>query len=398
LIDKIKIMIKIPNSGLPLQSVSQPKAPSLAPTIFPQLPLEVPPTDAVNLSSIPAPIQKPLKQATGDMALMLESMEAAEERQKAVGNDLEKQIQADLAATGRVIHAPMAVLDYGAAPEVAYSQNIDGFLANVMAAEAEKNQAKQHAPTQESHGLLGGHLGIEGGEHLAHELVSAKAHVVQAVHSSTDAVDVVVTGGQHAVKVHGTTTAHPVEEVAEHGSQVAGHATTGFMAGLTGALAAGSGILGGVMLAVGIKDIKAGLKHQDAEHTIEGANNVIVGTRSLAAGAGMAGHLIHGSEVVTAIAGVAKSTLTPLGVIHGAIDAGLGAHQVVKGIKTKDSAKITKGTLGVGLGVSLIAAAVGGGIPAIAAAGVFLGGKIIHGIRQRRSANHQSQVSFDSQE
>jgi hypothetical protein len=163
------------------------------------------------------------------------------------------------------------------------------------------------------------------------------------------------------------------------------------MAGLTGALSAGSGVLGAVMLHVGVKGIKHGLKEKNAEHTIEGVNSTIVGTRSLAAGASMAGHLVHGSEVITTIAGVAKSALTPLGVVHGAIDAGLGAKQVYDGVKAKDSGKITKGTLGIGLGASLIGAAVGGGIPAIVAAGVFLTGKIVHGIRERKAHAHEQE-------
>lgn len=100
----------------------------------------------------------------------------------------------------------------------------------------------------------------------------------------------------------------------------------------------------------------------------------------------MAGHLIHGSEVLTTLAGVAKSALTPLGVVHGVIDAGIGAKQIYDGVKSEDTAKVTKGSLGVGLGVSLFAAAIGGGIPAIVAAGVFLTGKVVHGVRQRNAA------------
>lgn len=338
-----------------------------------------------------------LKEATGDMALMLESMQRAEERSKEAGGDLLKGVQLDVLAQKGTSNSPIAVLDWGAAPNPEHSTNIDGFLASLVQAEQDKQAAaekeKGHTQPKPNHGLLGGHLGIEGGEHLAHahEVVAAKTHVASELASNaSDAADAAVSHGSHVVK---KAAAHHAETsgAAEHASN-AGHAASGWVSGLTGALAAGSGVLGVVMLAVGIKDIKHGMKHGDKEHTIEGINHTVVGTRSLAAGASMAGHLVHGSEVITTIAGVAKATLTPLGVVHGAIDAGLGAKQVYDGIKTKDTAKVTKGGLGIGLGVSLVAAAVGGGVPALVAAGVFLTGKIAHGIQQRRAAKAEEQA------
>ena len=364
-----------------------------APQVQDQVQLTPTPTPAEAVA--PEPVK--LKEATGEMALMVDSMQAAEERMKLAGNDVQQAIVQEIWANRENSHAPMAILDEGAAPPLEHSSAIDGFLS-VLVADQVKQPEDLHQPAttkpahKPRHGLLGGHLGIEGGEHLAQgivgakshavevaqDLLSVKSHAVDAVAQSGDAVDAAVTGGQNVV-----------HEAAEHGGQVAeaaSHAASGWMSALTGALSAGSGVLGVVMLAVGIHDVKHGLKHKDLEHTVEGANHMVVGTRSLAAGATMAGHLIHGSEVVTTIAGFAKSALTPLGVFHGAVDAGIGVKHVVEGIKAKDGSKITEGGLGIGLGVSLVAAAVGGGIPALVTATIFLGGKIAHGIREHRVA------------
>ncbi|MBT9586100.1 hypothetical protein IV102_22355 [bacterium] len=354
--------------------------------------------DAVQLSnSVPLPTlteTRPqaegpkIKEATGDMALMLESMERAQERSQQAGDDLLKGVQLDLVAQRGSGNSPIAVLDWGSAPNPEHSPHIDGFLATLVQIEQDKQAAieKEKVQPEPNHGLLGGHLSIEGGEHIAHELVNVKTHAVSAAvdakaHIATqvvsDAADAAVSQGSHVVK---KAAAHHAET-----GEAAGHAMSGFVTGLTGALAGASGILGIVMLAVGIGDIKHGAKHGDKEHVVEGINHVVVGTRSLAAGTSMAGHILHGSEILTSVAGIAKTALLPLGVAHGAIDAGLGAKQVYDGIKAKDAGKVTKGSLGVGLGLSLIAAAAGGGVPALVAAGVFLTGKIAHGIHQRRA-------------
>lgn len=373
------------------------------------------PQESVQLSAAPAmeaPAPPKLKEPSGEMALMIDAMEAAEERAKIVGNDIQQGVLQDLWANRGSGGTAIAMLDDGAVPSTEYNKNIDGFLAFMVGGEVKGSgyEEKPAAATphgkhpKENNGLLGGHLGIEGGEHVAHEVMAAKTEALgHAGHAAVTAKSEVLGQAGHTVAHSsgdmldaGISQGHNVthtaaQKAAEHGTEAAGHAMSGFMAGLTGALSAGSGVLGAVMLHVGIKGIKHGIKDKNAEHTIEGVNSTIVGTRSLAAGASMAGHLVHGSEVITTIAGVAKSALTPLGVVHGAIDAGLGAKQVYDGIKSKDSGKITKGSLGIGLGASLIGAAVGGGIPAIVAAGVFLTGKIVHGLRERKAHAHEQE-------
>lgn len=339
------------------------------------------PQDGVQLSALPAVEKKPLREATGEMAEMVESMLAAEEQLRL---DAKAELSTVIAREQRQSEqakVPIAMLDFGSAPEVpVYNSNIDGFLAK-LAKDAQEAEGGHGPKGKEKHGLLGGHLGIEGAEHAAHDLLAAKTHAAGQVLSAKgeavqEALNLTVSGKQATSEVH--------NQVVSHGSEAAGHAMSGLAAGLTGALAAGSGALGAVLLHTGVKTMKEGIQHKDAEHAIEGLNSTLVGTRSVAAGVNMAGHLIHGSEIVTTVASAAKSVLTPLGVVHGAIDVGLGANQVIKGIKAKDGAKITKGALGMGLGGALIAAAAGGGIPAIVAAGVFLTGKIVHSVRQAR--------------
>lgn len=361
------------------------------------------PQDEVQLQGTPFPAvetpEKPaLKTPSGEMAEMVENMRAAEERLQATGDDIRQGVYQDLLASARNNPAgAMAILDDGSAPPVTHSTNIDGFLALMMQGEMEKAKeqqttAKPKAHPKENHGLLGGHIGIEGTEHVANEVMGIKAHAVEALHAvgssgTGDAIDAAVTGGK--IATHGGHHATPVGEHVQQAAEHTGHAMSGFMAGLTGALAAGSGALGAVMLHVGIKGIKHGIKDKNAEHTLEGVNSTIVGTRSLAAATTMTGHLLHGSEVLTTVAGIAKATLTPLGVVHGAIDTGLGAKAIYEGAKSGDSGKVVKGSLGVGLGLSLIGAAVGGGIPALAAATVFLTGKVIHSYRQNK--HHEAQ-------
>ena len=124
-----------------------------------------------------------LKEASGDMALMLESMERAEERSKQAGDDVLKGVQLDVLSQRSSGNSPIAVLDWGAAPNLEHSMSVDGFLATLVQIDLDKQAAteKEKAHPNPNHGLLGGHLGIEGGEHIAHEIVNAKAHAVSCL-------------------------------------------------------------------------------------------------------------------------------------------------------------------------------------------------------------------------
>ena len=199
-------------------------------------------------------------------------------------------------------------------------------------------------PDKPGHHWLGGHLSLEGLEHL----LEAKAEAADAV------------------------------DTALHGAQM-GMSTGMMMAAST--LGAASGALGLVLLKNGAEDVKEGIGHKDWAHTAEGIGSLIVGTRGLAAGAATVGHLLPQKLVLAKTAALAGKLLGPLGLIHGAIDAGLGVNDLVTGINQEDGWKITKGALGIGMGTSLMAAAAGGGLPALASAGVFLTGKVWHDLK-----------------
>lgn len=199
-------------------------------------------------------------------------------------------------------------------------------------------------PKKPGHGWLGGHLGVEGGEQLLHLKGEAKGVAADAVHTAL-----------HAPAPHSMLMA-------------------------TGALGAASGGLGLVLLSKGAREVKEGLEHGDWRHTLEGTGSLMVGTRSLAAGTMMAGHLWPNLPVLTESAALAETMMTPLGLAHGALDAGLGLKDVVDGLGSKDNSLLTQGALGIGMGASLMAAAAGGGLPALASAGFFLAGRVWHGL------------------
>lgn len=202
-------------------------------------------------------------------------------------------------------------------------------------------------PEKPGHHWLGGHLSLESVEHWLHakaDLVSIKA----------EAADVVDTAIGHAART--------------------GLSSAGTVA--ASALGAASGALGLVLFNLGARDVKEGIEHRDWAHTVEGVGSLIVGTRSLAAGAATVGHLLPHSLLVAKTGVLAAKLVGPLGLAHGAIDAGLGVNDILQGIKAEDTGLITKGALGIGMGASLMAAATGGGIPALASAGVFLAGKV----------------------
>lgn len=317
------------------------------------------------------------------MAEMLENMQSAEERLRRTGDDVEKAIREENLLTRGWAHSPLLMLDEPPVPQTAQDTKIDGWVA-----ELHKEQSAHHP--KENLGLLGGHLGLKGGEYVAKDLMHVKAEVGQAGLSggkqiAQEILNVKAEAGGEALNL-AVSGGHNVAQASQAG-EVASHAMSGVATAFTSALAGASGILGVVLCWAGIKGMREGIRHKDAEHAIEGVNSVVVGTRSLAATTAMAGHLVQGSEVFTAVAGVAKSALSPLGVVHGVIDVGIGAKQIYDGVKSEDSGKVTKGALGIGLGASLFAAAVGGGIPAVVAAGVFLTGKVIHGVRQRNAAH-----------
>ena len=216
-----------------------------------------------------------------------------------------------------------------------------------------------HGKPGGGHHWLGGHLGLEGAEHWLHAKAGLLNLKVEAHQVAADAVD---------------TAMEPVSHV--------GHHLSGLGTGLTVAasgLGVASGALGLVLLRNGAADLKEGIDHRNWSHAAEGVGSLVVGTRSVAAGAAMLGHLLP-HPVLMESGALAGKLVQPLGLVHGAIDFGLGVKDVVGGVQSKDSFQLTQGALGMGVGASLMAAAAGGGVPALATAGLFLAGRFYHDI------------------
>lgn len=294
------------------------------------------------------PEARPLPEPRGEMAEMLESIQRAEQTFQA----------ADLS---------------GLQAKAAAGQNSSVPTSLVMLEEPEHHGAHPKA----HHPQMAGHIGLEVGEHSLH----GASH--GAAHGTAEATAAKVTHG--AGEAAAAKATHATGEVASNAADLG--ATLAVAAGVG---AACSGALGVVMLHHGLKEIKQGLKDKNAEHTIEGVGTTIVGVRSGLAGVTLAGMAAHGSEVLTSLAGGAQLLLAPLGVVHGAIDVGVGTKQLIDGVREGDNDKKIKGGLNVGMGLALGTAALGGGIPALVVAGVILGGKIVHGIAQKRAAAQEN--------
>ena len=421
----------IQTNNVNLQSATPAKTGPVAPGAQPKN--ETTPQDHVELGATP-PLRTP--RPGSEMAEMLETLEQAKERHRAVGNDLEKAVLSDIKATGGVVFMRD---EEPVREQPQHSATIDGFLTQFLPASAHA----KHAP---NNAMMGGHLGIEGGEQVLHHMSHAGDHAVGAVggHAAEVASHAAGVKGHtlevashaatvkgHAAEVtsHAATVKGHAAEVASHATEVKGHAAEvasnaasakGYAAETaqeiansqidvasshtaeaaqhastamevaSGVLGAASGGLGAVMIYFGLKDVKKGIKEKDVEHGLEGVGNVAVGARSVAAGTILASHAVH-APVLAEIAGVAKSTLGPLGVIHGGIDAGLGVKDIVVGVRDGDRDQVIKGGLNVGMGSALIAtAALGAGPIGLAVAGGFLVGKVAHSViahrRQAREA------------
>lgn len=339
--------------------------------------------------------QKRERHVSDEMAEMLENLQRAEERDTKFGDDLQGKIKAELQAQRNVV----LLQDPGENPPPPESSpSIDGALANLLKS-AQNNTDKKALQTGHSgghqhshdqgHAHLGAHIGLEAGEHGIHHLSHAATHAADIKGSVVDikaaVVDAKATAISHGVEGVDSAVSHQATQIAEHGSSTALNVASGLIGGL-------SGLLGIFMFKSGLKQIKEGRKNKDLEQKIEGANSMVVGTRSVAAGAVAAGHLIHGSEVVATVAGIAKSALTPLGIVHGAVDIGLGARDAYKGGTEGNWLKFGKGLSGVGLGTSLVLAATGLGLPAVAGAAVFLVPKVLCGHYDAKRSREQQQL------
>lgn len=313
----------------------------------------------------PAP-EPQRREPQGEMAQMLENIQRAEETFAA---------------------ANLSGLQAKAAP----GQNAAVPTSLVMLEEPAHHEDHGHGHPPVHNKEMAGHIGLKFGEKALHGAEAKLAHgaseaaSAKATHATSEAVSAKAAhAGGEAAAAKAT---HGASELASNAADIG--ATLAIAAGVG---AAASGALGVVMLHSGLKEIKEGLKHKDTEHTLEGIGSTVVGVRSGAAAVTLAGMAAHGSEVLTTLASGAQVLLAPLGVLHGAIDITVGSKQLYEGVKEGDNDKKIKGGLNVGMGLALGGAALGGGIPALVVAGVILGGKIVHGIAQKRAAAAEQQA------
>ena len=231
------------------------------------------------------------------------------------------------------------------------------------------------------------HSAAEAAETVAHTGTST-AHGADAV---TELIGDSAQAGQQAQIEATHATSETAGELAEHGGEAAHHLSTGLTTAL-GVSAAASGGLGAYMLYAGGKELSHGIKEKDGEKVAEGVGQLAVGTRSIAAGTVMAGMADIGGEVVKQVASAAGTVLTPLGLLHGGIDIGLGVKDIVTG---KDK---VGGALKVGFGTAVAAGAVFGGIPLTVAAISLLGAKMTHSIVKSRKAKKAAEQAAPAEQ
>ncbi len=261
------------------------------------------------------------------------------------------------------------------------------------------------------HAGLGGHISAEGVE------LQAKLSL-KALKNSTDAgrgvgtyqsVDVVaIQSGAEVAGVKATPladlSAAKVKAVAAkagatteaadatHAAQAAAK-LTGWEAGALIGFAGVSGLIAApLMTYLGQREVRESLrlgreqgwmKEKTITTMAEGVGALTVGARSLAASATMLGMALSHPTVV-AVGAAAATTLAPLGVVHGAIDVGLGAHKIYKGKRAKGALELTFGAAIIATAVTAAASPALAGA-ALGVAGAALVGKIGYGFLSRRA-------------
>jgi hypothetical protein len=342
--------------------------------------------DTPDATSVPQDLCVPI---SSDMADMVDNIRAANARDQAQA-DPQPPIKAEAAPVTPRPSAPSQPIvvngrQYQAGPSsTATNSNnpttlmsLDQPAATGAASSKEKHE---HVHNQLlNHTFLAAHIGLDGLQETASQASEAGGGMAA---DATTAADVLNPN---------TTWDIAKDAVVEGGGHLA---HTGLSAGLTAAVSGGmvaAGGLGVAMLAIGARQIKTGMAEKNKEEILEGTNSTLVGVRSALSTVVMSGLVDH-SELLETVAHGAEAVLTPLGVIHGAIDAGLGVKDVIVGLKHHDGLQQVKGYLGVGLGTCLAAAALGGGIPCLVAAGAFVGARVVeHVMELKRERDENSQ-------
>lgn len=228
------------------------------------------------------------------------------------------------------------------------------------------------------------HKGIEI-QHASHVGHAVQGHEVASNmgEAAKHVTDCAAEGAQHAGEIAGHTAdaagiAHGANahEAASGAAEAADLIETSEVAGsiIANAGYIGSGVVGAYFLPKGIKNMTTAIKTKNTLEGIEAGGEIALGTAGML-NFGKFASQIAGCSVQAAmnsplVAGIASG----LGVVHGAADIIVGGKQIYDGIKIKDKTKIFSGSFDVGIGISIGAIALGGGIPAAVGLGVaFLG-------------------------
>lgn len=160
--------------------------------------------------------------------------------------------------------------------------------------------------------------------------------------------------------------AHILLDALEVSEIVAGAALSGIV---------GMALVGLGMASMGVSHTIEGVNKQSKQMVLEGASGILLGAKS---GLTAVVHATaHASGAVAGAAHAMEIAVAPVGVAAGVVEAAAGAREIYQGLRSKDRGRVLSGALTAGLGVSLGVAAVGGGLPALVAAGAILAGRAI---------------------
>ena len=207
--------------------------------------------------------------------------------------------------------------------------------------------------------------GESAGSAAEHISQGASAHTSHAAHAA-DAADAV----DAANAAEAAEAAHDAADLME------GAKASGSLLPAAGAIA--GGVVGAYFLPKGIKGLKKSIKEKDTMEAIESGGQVALGTAGLIGFGKFASKAAGGAVEAAMTSPVVSTVAAGLGVVHGAADIVIGGKQIYDGAKLGDKSKIVEGSFNVGIGTSIAAIALGGGLPAAAGLGVAFLGKTVY--------------------
>ncbi len=253
-----------------------------------------------------------------------------------------------------------------------HEEHSDGKMHKAMST-AHKGVEIQHA-SHAAHAVQGHEVASHVGEAAKHAADCAAEGVQQAGEIAGHTAD--AAGIAHGANAHEAVMgAHDASNLIET-SEVAGTiiSNAGYIA---------SGVVGAYFLPRGIKDMTTAIKTKNTMEGIEAGGEIALGTAGLLNFGKLASKIASCSVEAAMNSPLVAGMVSGLGLIHGAADIVVGGKQIYDGIKIKDKTKIFSGSFDVGIGVSIGAIALGGGIPAAIGLGATFLGKTVYKNRSK---------------